>query len=119
MPTIFEFFYHCEVTYKVILPAKPCNYLVPLNKFTMKIRYLKQFLHNKPGDTNDISDQAANYFIRVGVAEEVADTKEYVEKLELRAPKGKYKEKAENKTGNVPTAKKAKDISMANIKKTK
>ncbi len=69
----------------------------------MKIRFLKEHGFNAKGFETEAPDAAANYLIRVGAAEEIKEVvhfeKEYV------AP---VKEKKENKTGNVPTAKKRK-----------
>lgn len=64
----------------------------------MKIKFLKDHLGDKVGSVEDVAQPLANYLIRVGVAEEV------YEKVE----KSQVKEKAENKTANVPTAKKQK-----------
>lgn len=82
----------------------------------MKIRFLKDHGFNKKDTVNDLPDGAANYLIRVGVAIAINDIniiKEdfvdlsgdtYTEKVEHEPAK----EKKENKTGNVPTARKKK-----------
>lgn len=88
----------------------------------MKIRFLKDHGFNKKDSETEAEDQAANYLIRVGVAEGVTEPvpldeakeflketftlvePDFVEKVEHKP----MKEKKENKTGNVPTAKKKK-----------
>lgn len=85
----------------------------------MRIKYLKDHHPFKAGEETD-SDNAG-FLIRYKIAEEVIEptrgsegkaivaAKEYIEKLEVQAPKASFKEKRENKKGNVPTAvKKAK-----------
>lgn len=74
----------------------------------MRIKYLKNHGTFKAGEEKEDGAAAATYLIRVGVAEEIAEAKEYVEKLEVELPKASFKEKRENKKGNVPTAKKVK-----------
>ena len=63
----------------------------------MKIVIIKEH-HIYPLGPNEVTEERGNYLIQMGMA--VA----YAEKLE----KPKAKEKTENKTGNVPTAKKRK-----------
>lgn len=41
----------------------------------MKIKFLKDFENNKKDSTADVRDWRANYWIRVGVAEEVKEKK--------------------------------------------
>lgn len=70
----------------------------------MRVKFLKDHLGDKIGSEEDVPEPLANYLIRVKVAEEVKEVEEVAEKVEQQP----VKEKAENKTGNVPTAKKKK-----------
>lgn len=68
----------------------------------MKVNIIKTHWKYPLGEV-DLELQTANYLIRVGVAERVRDIVTF-EKEEIPAAK----EKKENKTNNVPTAKKKK-----------
>ncbi|MBA3675602.1 MAG: hypothetical protein H0W75_11730 [Chitinophagaceae bacterium] len=81
----------------------------------MKINIVKK--HSQyPLGIADVDEKRAEYLVRMGVAEMVDSgsdkpvertrTKtDFIERVELKPPQ---KEKAKNKTGNVPTAKKRK-----------
>jgi hypothetical protein len=60
----------------------------------MKIKFLKTHFQYKVGQQETTTDEFGGYLVRMGVAEKVEDVV--------------YTEKKENKTGNVPTAKKKK-----------
>lgn len=68
----------------------------------MRVKFLKDHGFNKKDSISEIPDGAANYLIRVKAAEEVKEV--FAEKAQYKPAK----EKKENKTGNVPTAKKVK-----------
>ncbi len=51
----------------------------------MKIQFLKDHLDNKDGDKVDVSDDLANYLIRMGAAKEMK--KEKVEKTKTKEKK--------------------------------
>lgn len=73
----------------------------------MQIRYLRDHFQHKAGELSDnnLTVEGLNYLLRVKVVEIVEEeAKLYVEKAEFEPAK----EKAENKTANVPTAKKKK-----------
>ncbi len=76
----------------------------------MQINIIKK--HSQyPFGITDVDEKRAEYLVRMGVAEMVKSgsdkikSKDFIERVELKPPK---KEKAKNKTGNVPTAKKGK-----------
>ncbi len=74
----------------------------------MQINIIKKHSEYPLGIT-DVDEKRAEYLIRMGVAERVESgrliEKTKIKKVELKPPK---KEKAKNKTGNMPTAKKRK-----------
>lgn len=87
----------------------------------MRVRYLKNHLTNKLGDEENVDDGLANYWFRVGVAEEAKEAEEESNSLrtlrELNEKKviSPDKEKVEIKpfkekkeTAGLPTAKKKK-----------
>lgn len=87
----------------------------------MRVRFLKDHLGDKIGSEEDVPEPLANYLIRVKVAEEVKktyygnpefgdaeDAQRILDWAEKVNKDHKAKEKQENKTGNVPTAKKKK-----------
>ncbi len=76
----------------------------------MQINIIKK--HSQyPLGIADVDEKRAEYLVRMGVAEMVKSgsdkikSEDFIEKVELKPPQ---KEKAKNKTGNVPTAKKRK-----------
>lgn len=79
----------------------------------MKVNVIKEHYYYALGE-HDIADERARYLIRAGVAEPVT-FKQLAEAHGVsdvlfteKQEKPKAKEKKENKTGNVPTAKKKK-----------
>jgi len=50
----------------------------------MKVKLLKDHLDSKAGDVVDVTEQRANYWIKVGVAEIKKETKELKPKLEKK-----------------------------------
>lgn len=74
----------------------------------MKIKYLKQINGFKAGDTDDVPDERANYFIQVGAAEEVKRKANEMNKQEQKKMLDIHIEKKPKTQTKSPAKKKSK-----------